>query len=51
VIELVGHLRRPVAADVAVEQIAFDRLAQSRGAAGAVRFQPGENTSEQPIGK
>src|SRR5262245_40497781 len=35
-IELVGHLRRPVAADVAVEQIAFDRLAQSGGAAGAI---------------
>src|SRR4051812_45218663 len=38
VIELVGHLRRPVAADVTVEQIAFDRLAQPGGAAGAIRF-------------
>ena len=36
VIELVGHLRRPEAADVAVEQIALDRLAQPGGAAGAV---------------
>src|SRR6478672_13736984 len=40
VIELVGHLRRPVAADVAVEEIAFDRLAQSGGAAGAICFPP-----------
>ena len=41
VIQLVGHLRRPVAADVAVEQIALDRLAQAGGAAGAVRFPAG----------
>src|SRR5262245_48408512 len=38
VIELVGDLRRPVAAVVTVEQIALDRLAQTGGAAGAVRF-------------
>jgi len=36
---------------VAVEQIALDRLAQSGGAAGAVRLPAGEKTSEQPIGK
>ena len=41
VIELVGHLRRPVAADVAVEEIAFDRLAQSRRAARAIHFPSG----------
>src|SRR5262245_21125153 len=29
VIELIGHLRRPVAADVAVEQIPFDGLTQA----------------------
>src|SRR5262245_29022978 len=33
VIELVRDLRRPVAADVAVEQVAFDRLAQPSGPA------------------
>src|SRR5258707_645019 len=38
VIQLIRHLRRPVAADVAVEQIALDRLTESGGAAGAVRF-------------
>src|SRR2546422_10670220 len=38
VIQLVGHLRRPVAADVAVEEIPLDRLTESRGAARAVRF-------------
>src|SRR6185436_3714271 len=36
VIELIGHLRRPVAADVAVEQIALDRLAEAGGAARAI---------------
>ena len=41
VIELVGHLRRPVASDVAVEQVAFDRLAQARGTASAVRLPTG----------
>src|SRR3954447_24900259 len=41
VIELVGHLRRPVAADVTIEQIAFDRLAQARRAAGAIRLPSG----------
>ena len=50
VVELIGHLRRPVAADVAVEQVALDRLTQSRGAAGRSASHPGENTSEQPIG-
>src|SRR5438128_7191506 len=32
VIELVGHLRRTEAADVAVEDVALDRLAQAGGA-------------------
>src|SRR5438034_4906576 len=41
VIELVRHLGRPVAADMAIEQIPFDRLAQSGGPAGAVRFPTG----------
>src|SRR3954468_18024329 len=40
VIELIRHLRRPVAADVAVEQVAFDRLAQTGGATGAIGFPP-----------
>ena len=38
VIQLVGHLRRPVAADVAVEEVALDRLAEPRRAARAIRF-------------
>src|SRR3954451_7942643 len=33
VIQLVGHLRRPEAADVAVEDVALDRLAEAGGAA------------------
>src|SRR5262245_50586298 len=35
-IELVGHLRRPVATDVTVEEIALDRLTEPRGAARAI---------------
>ena len=38
VIQLIGHLRRPEAAHVAVEQIALDRLAQPGGAAVAIGF-------------
>src|SRR5688500_3918216 len=37
-IQLIRHLRRPVAADVAIEEIAFDRLTESRRAAGAIGF-------------
>src|SRR5215831_12314858 len=40
VIELVGHLRRPEAADVAVEDVALDRLAEAGGAAVRVGFPP-----------
>ena len=40
-IQLVGHLRRPEAAHVAIEQIALDRLAQAGGAAGAIGFPSG----------
>src|ERR1700730_7547745 len=38
VVQLIRHLRRPVAADVAVEQIAFDRLTEPRRAARPIRF-------------
>ena len=38
VIELIGHLGRPVTAHVAIEEIALDRLAQSRRAARAIHF-------------
>src|SRR2546421_12175823 len=38
VIQLVGHLRRPVAADVTVEQIALDRLTESGSTAAAIRL-------------
>src|SRR5664279_2037569 len=31
VIQLIRHLRRPIAADVAVEQVALDRLTEPRG--------------------
>ena len=41
VIQLIGHLRRPEAAHVAVEQIALDRLTQSGRAAVAIRFPAG----------
>src|SRR5947207_5099952 len=41
VIELVGHVRRPEAADVAVEDVALDRLAQTGGAAGRIRLPAG----------
>src|SRR2546427_3487804 len=40
VIELVGYLRRPEAADVAVEDIALDRLAQARRAARRIGLPP-----------
>src|ERR1700680_3721258 len=51
VIELVGDLRRPVAADVAVEQIALDGLAQTGGPAGALRFPPGREHERAADGK
>src|SRR5437660_2213214 len=38
VIELVRHLRGPEAADVAVEDVAFDRLAESGGSARLIRL-------------
>src|ERR1044072_4994989 len=37
-VQLIGSLRRPVAADVAIEQVALHRLAQAGGAAGAGRL-------------
>src|SRR5262249_35914911 len=40
VIELVGHLRRPVATDVAVEEIALDRLTESGCPARAIGLPP-----------
>src|SRR5213592_4343959 len=40
VIELVGYLRRPEAADMAVEDIALDRLAQARRAACRIGLPP-----------
>src|SRR5688572_9294298 len=41
VIQLIGHLRWPVTSDVAVEEIAFDGLAQSGRAARAIYFPSG----------
>src|SRR5262245_31388597 len=38
VIQLIGHLRRPEASGMAVEQIAFHRMAQSRRAAVMIGF-------------
>src|SRR5581483_12336518 len=38
VIELIGNLRRPVAAHMAVEDVAFDRRAEACRAAGLVGF-------------
>src|SRR5438309_606511 len=38
VIELVGHLRRPEASDMAVEDVALYRLTQSGGAARLIGF-------------
>jgi hypothetical protein len=36
VIQLVGHLRRPIAADVAIEQIALDRLTEAGRSTGPI---------------
>ena len=47
-IQLVGYLRRPVAADVTVEQVALDRLAQSRRAARAIGLPPGREYERAP---
>ncbi len=38
VVQLIGHLRWPEAPEMAVEEIALDRLAQPGGAAGAIDF-------------
>src|SRR5262249_12681697 len=38
VVELIRHLRRPVAAEVAIEQVALDRLTEARRTARAVHF-------------
>src|SRR5580765_6339208 len=48
VIQLIRHLRRPVAADVAVEQISLDRLTETSGAAGPVRFPAGREDQRAP---
>src|SRR6266702_2437264 len=41
VIQVIGNLSRPAAAQMAVEQIALDRLAQAGRAAGDVHFPAG----------
>ena len=51
-IELVGHLRRPEAPEVAVEDVALDRLTETGGAAGRVGFPSGierERAAERKV--
>src|SRR5687768_15917363 len=50
VIQLIGHLRRPEAAHVAIEQIAFNRLAEPRRAAVAVGFPAGRKHQRAAVG-
>src|SRR5687767_2390909 len=50
VVELIGYLRRPETAQMAVEQIALHRLAQSSGSAGAVDFPAGREDGRTPEG-
>src|SRR6185436_3502792 len=38
VVQLIGHVRRPEAAQVAVEDVALDRLTETGGAAGRIGF-------------
>src|SRR5437867_13246519 len=48
VVKLVGHMRRPEAADVAVEDVALHRLAESGGAAVLVGLPSGREHQRAP---
>src|SRR6187549_4016302 len=48
VIELIRHLRRPVTADVTIEEIALDRLTQSSRASRAIDFPSGREDGRAP---